>query len=160
MKEKKFYQVLVIILVVLNISIISFFLLNKSTPPERTRPRMETMGMLERRLDLSQSQKHTLDSLRSNHFTQIRYIQKNLMKYKRALYQEVRSKQMDQERVDSLTYELGRLHQRMERINFHHFREIRQQLQPQQAARYDSLLSKIFRRDPPRRGFGHRRNLN
>lgn len=158
MKEKRFYQVLVMILVLLNIGIISFFLLSKNPAPERNRRRMNALHLLDQRLNLNPQQRQIFDSLRRIHFSQMKSVQQGIMQQKRALYREMRSENIEQPLVDSITHQLGALHQKMEKITFQHFREMRQHLQPQQAARYDSLVLKIFRRDPPRREFRRRRN--
>lgn len=158
MKEKRFYQVLVIVLVILNVGIISFFLLTRNPPQERGRKRMDAMRMFDRRLDLSASQKQNFDSLRQSHFNQIREVQQNIMQNKRILYREMKSGVVDQGRVDSLTLELGMLHRQMERVTFHHFREMREQLEPQQAEKFDSLLVRIFRKEPRGRDFHGRHN--
>lgn len=156
MKETKFYQLLVVVLVVLNIGIISFFVLNRRTPNPDKRG-MNSIRLLDKRLNLTTVQKQKIGNLRQAHFAEIKDLQSQIMLNKRRLYRQMKQDQVADESIDSITNKLGNLHYQLEKSNFIHFREIRKQLTQAQVAKYDKLLLRIFQRrsGPPDRRRQH-----
>jgi Spy/CpxP family protein refolding chaperone len=145
MKERRFYQLLILVLVILNIGIISFFMLNRK-PPQPDKRGMNSIRLLDDRLNLTTKQKQKINNLRQIHFDEIRELQSQIMLNKRRLYRQMKQDRVNDVSIDSLTNKLGMLHQQLEKSNFIHFREIREQLTKAQVAQYDKLLLRIFQR--------------
>lgn len=147
MNKMKFYIVLVIVLLLINMALVVFYIGSRSEGKRPPKPREVIID----RLKLDDDQVARYDELihwhRSNADAKLRAIQQ----YKSRLYASL-NKSPDSTGINALTDSIALAHKQLEYIHYKHFTDIRQLCRPDQQEAFRKLsrdLAKLFHGNGP-----------
>ncbi|WP_418262218.1 Spy/CpxP family protein refolding chaperone [Flavobacterium faecale] len=146
MSKLKILTYSVIILVILNLSMIVFFMVVK--PREFRNHRNGPRKMIIEKLHLDKQQQEQFESLVEKHIDKIKTFDKQIQQTKESLYAQLSQPKVDVKVKDSLITSLGDLQKQIEIARFNHFKNIREICNtPEQREDFKELsveLSKMF----------------
>lgn len=145
MNKTRLLTVAVVVLFLMNIGIISFFLLNKPPRPDRDRNGEGPKRLVIERLHFDKDQVDRYDALIEEHQRMVRTADDEIMQLKRELFSLLPSS--DQSRKDSLIAHINSVQRRIEYAHFDHFTGIRMICRPDQLNDFNGLsreLAQLF----------------
>ncbi|MEM7110030.1 MAG: hypothetical protein AAF519_17515 [Bacteroidota bacterium] len=144
MKTNKMLVILVIVLIVINITTVSFLWFKDAPHQKRMRsgssPKVE--GFLKRKLGLNDEQQRLFQEARKAHFKESRKFMEEMKRFRKQLL--VYSGTNNAVVVDSLFSKLSRVQSDFERLNFEHIQELRSYCSENQQIAFDSVMGSMF----------------
>jgi P pilus assembly/Cpx signaling pathway, periplasmic inhibitor/zinc-resistance associated protein len=148
-KRIRVYQIIIIGLIVLNLSIIGWQWMNQRPgPPQRPEE------ILKKELNLSDSQMEAYHELIQEHRGEVEPLQQKMRSLKNRLFSFSTA---DTSIITQLTSEIGALQTEIDRSTFYHFQKVRTLCTPDQQQMFDKILAQALeagrggRRPPPRK---------
>ncbi|UTW62982.1 periplasmic heavy metal sensor [bacterium SCSIO 12741] len=144
--------ILVVILVVLNVGVLSFFMFQPHHPPH---PRPDKV--LKDKLNLTEDQWVNYQALIQSHRLQMKAFQQQSKQLHDEFFNQFGETQEQEQKADSLASEIGQLQTQIERQTYQHFSELRRLLSDEQKKIFDQEIGKIMGRmmsgppHPPKR---------
>ncbi len=153
MNKTKFYQIIVIGLIISNTVLLTFMFIGKKKHRRPLGPR----NLIIERLDLDKEQILKFDALIEEHKSSIGKSQEKIRDLKNELYSQLSIEPQDTSLIDSLQAEIGTAKHLIEKTHYAHFLDIKNICSTEQLAAFE-LLSKDMARmfGPP----GHRHRPN
>lgn len=137
MKNLKYIQLIVILLIVSNILLILFIFLRK--PPRQEGPK----NIIIERLHFDQKQINDYENLIDQHRMNIHRNEEEMMMLKSALYETILNE--NAEKRDSLVKLIGKKQEEAEMINYDHFMDIKKLCKENQQEDFKELLHDLGR---------------
>ncbi len=145
--SKKYYHIIIVLLIVLNIFSWRLWWEKPSVPPKRDKDRIENdkrrsdgANRLYEELDLSEDQKEQFETLRKEYFDKVFKINKELDDIRRHLSNK------DSKITDSLFEEMGSRKTLLEKETFMHFKNLREVCDEEQKAKFDTVHKRMMNR--------------
>lgn len=148
MNRTRLYGIATAALLILNIILISFIYVGKIRHRSQEGPR----DIIIERLHFDEAQVASYDKLIEDHTENIAKQDKAILETKRMLYENIRNAG-DTELVSTLENDLGKLQIGVEKINYNHFRDIKNICKENQLAYFNDLMKDItilFNKPGPR----------
>ena len=145
MNKTRLLSFAVVILFLMNIGMISFFLLNRPHRPDGENRRDGPKRMIIDRLRFDKEQIDRYDALIEEHQRAVRSADEEIMQLKRELFSQISSP--DPSREDSLIIKIGDVQRRIEHAHIAHFSGIRMICRPDQLNDFNGLsreLAQLF----------------
>ena len=139
----------VVILIILNIGLVSFFIFTK--PPHPHGPNKEPKHLIIDRLSFTDEQIEKYDLLINEHRSKVTSLEHQLKEVKEKLYTQLEHQKNDTNE-NLLFEEIGLIHENIEKVHFDHFVQLRAICKGDQLLAFDELISEltiIFRPPPP-----------
>ncbi|WP_294300242.1 hypothetical protein [uncultured Chryseobacterium sp.] len=133
MNKNRFYIFIIVGLLISNLLLAGFMMMNK--PPQHLGPR----NLIIERLHFNEKQIRQYDALIGYHRMQISGKEHDLMNLKSQYYSLLRSGNRQKE--NSLVDKIGKTNMEMEKINFKHFQDIKRICRPDQVPYFDHLIN-------------------
>lgn len=149
MNKVRLLSILVGGLLILNLAVLWVFTRGDRPGGPHHRPREIIID----RLKFDQAQVDEYDGLIKIHRSSIDEAQYQIMGIKKELYQKLDDASVDTIQVQQLTDSIAAVQDRIEKIHFYHFRDIRALCKGEQIARFDAFseeLAELFA--PPHKG--------
>ncbi|MBL7720303.1 MAG: periplasmic heavy metal sensor [Flavipsychrobacter sp.] len=150
MKNERFYQVIIVMLLLLNGGTLAFLLLNRESRPQAQGAHMhEPRGgnpvdrMMRERLGLTEEQEEQFRMLKEEHHEQMKAIQNDEKDLHTRLFLLLKATAIDTVAREALLQQLEANDRRKEEVTFEHFRKLRALLTPGQHPKFDSLVEEI-----------------
>ena len=146
MNKSKILSLLVIVMLIINIGIISYFVFMNKENSISHQKRMPREIVIEK-LSFNQEQIAAYDVTIKRHQNAIRTLDDSIRNKKNQLYSRLKNNASEIDKNDSLVIELGNYQKQIETTHFNHFIEIKNICKPEQLDDFNSLtseLSKIF----------------
>ena len=146
MNKSKILSLLVIVMLIINIGIISYFVFMNKENSISHQKRMPREIVIEK-LSFNQEQIAAYDETIKRHQNAIRTLDDSIRNKKNQLYSRLKNNASEIDKNDSLVIELGNYQKQIETTHFNHFIEIKNICKPEQLDDFNSLtseLSKIF----------------
>ena len=105
---------------------------------------------MERELNLSEEQKTAFRELRREHIRETRSYYRDIRMARKAIFEALRDNEKNGA-VDSLTSEIGRKQQELERAVYDQFSELRSICNDEQKAKFDRMMLRVMQRVDPTR---------
>ena len=150
--KNKFIGYAVIGLAILNIALLTFIWFGFGSK-KRPRPHKEGMIFLEQELNLTPEQQTKLEQLRNEHFEEMKELTKSSREARRELH-NLWSKEVADDKVKSLTDQIGELQSQIERTTFNHFADVRALCNEEQSKIFDGMIKDILRQGERRGPMG------
>jgi periplasmic protein CpxP/Spy len=143
MSKLKLLSIAVIGLLVVNLFIVGFLLLNKPPLPERAAPfaKEAPRKKIIELLHFDEEQVKQYEELIRQHRESIKSLRDNLRETKSNLYQSL--KEGNGANKDSLINELGMLQEKIETVHYNHFMEIKKLCKPDQLGYFNTLTDEL-----------------
>ncbi|MBP6673471.1 MAG: periplasmic heavy metal sensor [Bacteroidetes bacterium] len=145
MNKTRLLSFAVVILFLMNIGMISFFLLNRPPRPDGENRGDGPKRMIIDRLRFDKEQIDRYDALIEEHQRAVRSADEEIMQLKRELFSQISSP--DPSREDSLIVKIGDVQRRIEHAHIAHFSGIRMICRPDQLNDFNGLsreLAQLF----------------
>jgi len=139
---------IILILILINVATLSFIWFNK--PPkepitQRAEMQREKMHkFMGQRLGLNETQMDGLKKIQDEHFKAMLEIRKNIRDKKHSLYDKMFEENVNENEVNELISELGKLYEKQEEINYEHIKKVKAICTPQQAVEMKKMLQRIL----------------
>mgnify|MGYP000458681302 CR=1 FL=1 len=146
MNKLKIVSFLVIVMLIVNIAIISYIILNNKAYPADSKRRMPREIVIEK-LGFNSDQIATYDVTIKRHQNKIKSLDDAIRNTKNELYSHLKDNSTEIDTNDSLVLALGNYQKEIEITHFNHFIEIKKICTPDQMDEFNNLteeLSKIF----------------
>jgi periplasmic protein CpxP/Spy len=144
MKKFNWLAVLVAGLVLLNIGLLGTVWLKKKPEAvsEKFPPKHDARDLLISELELDSMQVKSFDSLRKDHFNEIRGYRDAMRDLKDDLFQAISKPDGSQ---DSIAAEIGKLQSKIELATFNHFAALRNICNEDQKEKFDEVIHDVLR---------------
>lgn len=136
MNKSRFLGILVIVMIALNFTILSFFFFGRSGHGPRHRP-VEIKKVISERLGFSEAQNEAYQSFIVEHRKAIRTLDEKMMSARTVLYSQLSKNEAAS--VDSQLLVIGRLQTEIETIHYNHFAEIKKLCNEDQLPAFNEL---------------------
>jgi hypothetical protein len=144
MKRTTVYQIIIILLILINVGSLTYFWFHSPGREKRMRP-LSAPGFLIRELKLSGPQKNEYFILRNNH----REMMRKLEKHDRMLHQRFFDLLLmdfpDTVRMHSLADSIAANRRQMELVTYDHFFRISKMLNPEQLTKFGVIFHEVLR---------------
>ena len=138
MNRRKFYLLLIGLLIISNLATM-FFVMQKG---KHKSFRNDPKKVIIEKLAFDKKQIVAYEKLIDQHRIDIRANDQKIIQLKKELYGLLLKRYSNQE-TDSLTNEIGRTQQEIERIHFDHFKDIKTICTPEQMPNFDLLVGEL-----------------
>lgn len=147
-KKSKIFISIIGILLVINIGVVSFLLLNKKSSKHEKRPDRKTMisNFLKTELDFDSAQLLKYDSLSNRHKEIIKKMYDSLKVSKDSQFRQLTAGDFSDSIMDAVASQSGAHQKAMELQMFTHLKNIRLLCKPAQIHAFDSLFVKVLNR--------------
>jgi hypothetical protein len=149
MKKENFYRIIILALLLLNFGILGYLWKsngNEHRPPQHVEP----AGLIIDRLQLDAKQQSAFEELKHAHQQASRKLRDESRELHDALFNTLTN--ADTGAVDSLMVQIAKNDEAKELLNYHHFKELKTILKPEQYHLYDEFIEDIARQFGPRQG--------
>jgi periplasmic protein CpxP/Spy len=143
MKKEKFYQVVIVLLLILNFGILGFMWLHHGPGPGPMPGRPDRL--IFEKLHLDAPQKDKFETLKHEHHSQMVSIQEAEGKLHRELFELLKKEPVDSNQRNILLLELQNNDMQKELVTFEHFRKLRAILHPGQMNDFDDFVAELSR---------------
>jgi len=145
MSRDRFYQVVILLLLLLNFGILGYLWMGKQDarhmgpppPPDR---------MIIERLHLDDKQQEQFEGFRDEHHSQMVTLQEQSAELHKELFALLKAPGVNEQAKDSMMGLLQQNSHKKEEITFEHFQKLRAILTPQQQTEFDSFVEEISER--------------
>lgn len=147
MNKKRFYILVVVILLISNVFLLTMFIIGPKGHQPPNRPKL----IIIEKLGFDQNQINAYDKLIAEHRSSIRKHETSLNKAKETLYKQLN---VSEHNNDSIYAIIASEHQKIEEINFSHFEDIKALCKKEQMPKFESLtkeLADLFDKRPPKK---------
>mgnify|MGYP001591902450 FL=1 len=138
MNKRKFYPLLIGLLVISNLATLFFVMQKGKHKSFREGPKKEIIE----KLAFDEVQIVAYEKLIDQHKIDIRANDQKIIQLKKKLYRLLLKRYSEQE-TDSLTNEIGHAQQEIERTHFNHFKDIKTICTPEQMPNFDLLVGEL-----------------
>jgi periplasmic protein CpxP/Spy len=155
MNKTKVLTIAVIVLVLLNISVVATFMLNKPPHPPGMEGRQSPKTIIIERLHFNETQIAAYDDLIKEHRTTIQNKEEQLKLVKEELYALLAAD--NQTTSTDLITKINMIQKEIEEIHFNHFLDIKKLCKPEQLSDFNELTNELaslfspIHEHPPRR---------
>jgi len=148
MNTARFYQIVILILVLLNLGTLAFLWFTRPESGRQQRHERPS-NLLLRELQLTPPQQDQFGRLRQEHLFRLRQLQKRERNLHERFFSEVLRPEPDTIRMKSLIDSMATLRGRMEMMTFNHFRQLAGLLNTEQKEKFDQLFWQVLDRAMP-----------
>jgi hypothetical protein len=135
MNRFKYIVVIIVVLLIGNFTLSILLLVVKNTHRE---PKI----IISEKLHFDKAQVKKYESFIRDHRKKIDESDRNMLKVRNELFEQLKNKE-DLPKIDSLMSEIGRQQVEAEKINYHHFLEIKKLCKPSQLKDFERLTGEI-----------------
>lgn len=157
--KNKLLFVIIILLVLINVSTLSFMWYWKIKEPHQPPPAGEQRpdrppppdgrAYLKEQLKLSDAQMETVDKIREAHVSQIRKIREDMKGLKDKLFSNLRNPEADTNTIKDITKQIGSIEAQVDIITYDNFREVRKICNDEQKKKFDEIILDVLRMGAP-----------
>lgn len=149
MNNPKFLKIVVVLLVLINLSTITFMWLNKP-------PRRDAVGdYFAKELQFTAKQKEQFESLKQEHHNQVEALRLGNKEKHDAYFYLLKNPSVDSATVKKAAAEILKIEERKELVLFYHFQKVRAICDENQKKKFDEIICEAARMmapKPPREG--------
>ena len=138
MNRSKFYLLLIGLLIISNLATVFFVMQKRNYKPYNDGPKK----IIIEKLAFDKEQTVAYEKLIDQHKKDIRTNDQKIIQLKKELYSLLLEGNTKQ-KIDSLTIEIGRTQQEIERIHLNHFKDIKTICTPEQMPNFDLLVGEL-----------------
>jgi len=146
--RNKIYVLLIGLLLLSNLALVAFFVLNKPEKKEmrRDRPGSYMKDALKNEVGFNENQMTQFELMADQHRQQMRPLFEDISKTKEAFYQMLTKPATQDSLLNSAAKEIGEKQKLIDLKIFMHFQNIRQLCTPAQQPMFDSLIQRVVHR--------------
>jgi hypothetical protein len=148
MRNNKPLIVTIIILVILNITTLTFLWLGRPLHRNERLERPNVERYLHRKLNLSHSQQQNFQLARAEHFEKTSRLMDVIGKTRHELS---KTESDNHQKIDSLLESISQNNKDLERLNFKHFKKLKSFCDDVQKPQFDSIMNEMMRNDRHRK---------
>jgi Spy/CpxP family protein refolding chaperone len=150
MANLRFYKILLVILLILNITTVSYIWINKSGMNEHGGPhRPDVFSFLCKELQLTEQQQRQYEDLRNEHHQSIERIQEKARQFREHFFDLIHTSPTDSVQVKQLADSIASTQQKIELATFYHFQKVRAICTPEQQKRFDEVIQDALKMMAP-----------
>jgi len=153
--RNRIYVLLIAILLVSNLAMVAFFVLNRQQRPKRENnsPRSYMEQSLKSEVGFTDDQIKRFDTMADGHRKAVRRLFEDLNRTKENFYKMLSQGNVPDSTLKTAASEIGRKQETLDLAIFSHFQSIRSLATPEQLPKLDSVLQRVVKRmiAPPRR---------
>ena len=153
MTSNRFFKIVIVALLLINVSIISYLWVSRQSnfPMRPPRPRQEeAFTFLCKQLQLDENQIHQYQKLRDEHHQEIENIQQKTHQLREHFFDLLQHSPVDSIAVKSISDSIANTQEQIELATFYHFRQVRKILRPDQQKHFDEVIQQALRMMAPR----------
>ena len=148
MKKERFYSIVIILLLILNLGTLGYLWTNKNEqhhlpPPMHNRP--DPAERIARKLQLNDEQKEQFEVLKQEHKRGIDSVHNAMNGLRRELFMLADNKELDATLQDSLLNEIKNVEAAKHMVVLKHFHDLRLILREDQLGAFDDLIEEVSR---------------
>jgi len=143
-KQQRMMQATVAILVLLNLALIIFMIINKPPRQNDVAPQVGVESFLQTELELSDGQMDALHNIRKQHFDNVHPNMTALADSLESLIAEAFKPISDSTRVNELAQNISDIHVKMDLALYNHFVQLNALCTPEQQGRLKDLAGKLM----------------
>jgi hypothetical protein len=159
MPESRFFKIIIVVLLLINIGTLGFLWLGRERPRQHMPPppppeeRPDGPGrpggaaaFLREQLQLTEAQETAYRKMREQHHATVVAIRDEMKEHKKALYTLLKSADSNIIHTDEQRWldSLAAAQRRIEMITYRHFREVRALCSPQQQQKFDQVIGEAL----------------
>ena len=149
LKNHRLLLLIISVLLIANIGLLYFFVLNKPGHPRKMEPEeMKKMAMekVKKEVGLNDDQAIAYDSLRSQQFRNMKPLFQDLTKSKEDFFALIYQQGVSDSVVNSYATKIGEKQMALDISTFHYFQSIKDLCNEEQKPKMDSLIKQIVKR--------------
>jgi hypothetical protein len=147
MENKRFLNIIVILLLLLNFGTLGFLWFGRHQGPPPPPPHGNAADFLTHELSLTADQQKKFSDLRELHHHRVTEIQDSIHMLREKFFDELPTGSTG--RADSLAMEIGKKQTELERVTFDHFRQVRMLCDAGQQKKFDNVIQEALRMMAP-----------
>jgi periplasmic protein CpxP/Spy len=150
METTRFYKWLIVVLVLINVVILSFFTLKGRHEGHGPRGGGEVGEFISEELHFSDSQKKQFEDMKHQHHEAMMSLQEKNKELHDEFFEHLATPQDSS--VNALSDSIASLQKQMDMVTFNHFKDVRALCTPEQQTRFDQIIDEALHRlhGPPR----------
>jgi protein CpxP len=150
MANQRFYKILLVVLLILNITTLSYIWVNKSGMNEQGGPhRLDVFSFLCKELQFTEQQQGQYENLRNEHHQSIERIQQKATRFRERFFDLIHTSPTDSIQVKQLADSIASTQQKIELTTFYHFQKVRTICTPEQQKKFDEVIQDALRMMAP-----------
>ena len=150
MASQRFLKILLVVLLILNITTLSYTWINESGMNEHGGPhRPDVFSFLCKELQFTEQQQRQYEDLRNEHHQSIGRIQEQGTKFRERFFDLIHTSPTDSVLVKQLADSIASTQQKIELTTFYHFQKVRAICTPEQQKRFDEVIQDALRMMAP-----------
>ncbi len=148
--KNRFWIIMVIILVIMNIATIAtFWFLRENDPAKRQGQGRGAMNFLVKELQLDSLQQEKFKDLREEHQQQMREVRTQIRDAKDAMFALLKSPEASDTIIEKASLVTAALEAKIDIITFRHFKKVRALCDSSQQIKFDSIISQVVKMIAP-----------
>ena len=144
METTRLYKWLIVVLVLINIVILSFFTLTRNHEGHGHRGGGDLGDFISEELHFSPDQKKQFEEMKHQHHDSMMKLQETNKDLHDAFFEHLATPQDSS--VSVLSDSIASLQKQMDMVTFNHFKEVRALCTPEQQARFDQIIDEALHR--------------
>ena len=162
LKNHKLLLLIIGVLLVANIGLLYFFVINKKSPPQRKQPTEEEIHAKAREkimeeVGVDAQQALAYDSLRTKQFRTMKPLFKEITKAKEEFFSLIYQEGISDSTLNSYAAKIGEKQMALDISTFHYFQSIKALCKEEQKPKMDSFIKQIVKRIINNNGGGQRK---
>ena len=150
MGNNRFLKIVIIALLIINVSIVSFLWINR--PPhfhQGPPPRQDVFAYLTRELQMDENQTQQYAQLRDEHHEAIEQLQQNEHHLREHFFALISKTPVDSLAIKTISDSIASTQEQIELVTFYHFQKVRAILKPNQQKHFDEIIQQTLRMMAP-----------
>lgn len=146
MKSTRMLSIAVLLLLITNLVLVAFMVLDKKKPAERRRPgpRTEAPAEMVKALNMSDAQQQEYKKLKEEHFKTVQPYFDSLRISKAGFFELAKQPDNNDSLVNAFSARICAQQSELDKLTLAHYRKIRLIFSADQQPKYDSLLKKFW----------------
>jgi len=140
----KILTIAVVLLLVTNIALVAFMMMNKSKRSEKPPGRKSTSDMMAKELNMTEEQKKNHKLSKEEHLKKVKPLFDSIRLTKATLYTLLKDSTVSEDVINSYCQKIGETQTAIEKLTFAHFKRKRNLFTAEQQPKYDSFVLKIM----------------
>lgn len=146
MKSTRMLSIAVVLLLITNLVLVAFMVMDKKKPGERKKPgsRTEAPAEMVKALNMSDSQQQEYKMLKAAHFKSVQPFFDSLRISKARFFELAKQPDLNDSLVNDFSSRICSQQAELDKLTLAHYRKIRNIFNAEQQPKYDSLLKKFW----------------
>ena len=149
MENQRVLKILLVVLVILNITTLSYMWINKQGMGDHPPHRPDVFAYLCKELQFTEQQQRQYEDLRDEHHRSIERFQQKAAMFREHFFDLIHTSSPDSALVKQLADSIASTQQKIELATFYHFQKVRAICTPEQQKKFDEVIQDALRMMAP-----------